>query len=828
LPNELTSWTLEAFDRLSDGCIALDREWRYTYVNQAAGDLLGREPEALIGRHVWTEFPTPVDNPFRVAYQTAMSQQRTVTIESFDDVRSRWYENRIYASDDGLTVVFIDVTERKSAEIREQGQNRILEGIAAHRPLSESLTEIARLHERLNPHASCSLLLLTPDGGHVQHGAAPSLPEAFASSIDGLAIGESHGSCGTAAAIGQQVIVGDIETHPFWENYRHLALPHGLRACWSTPVLSSSGDVLGTFAVYYRTPREPSQAELRSINAMLSITAIAIESDHLIARLRERDCFFELSTEIYCIYDTTTRRIIQTNPMFRTVTGYSTTDLHGRHYTEFVHPDDVPSVRAAIGKVSPGATTPSAVEFRYLCKDGRYRWMSWQSIFGPDHLAFSVARDVTGQRDADAALEHASRHDGLTGLPGRALVEAAIGDALDQHTTAWVLVVGLDRFHSVNESMGHDIGDHVLRATAHRLRSIAPDALSVGRFASDKFVVVVADTDESTTTELGDRVRAAVSEPIDTEDYRLVLTASVGVSHGPLHGASAQDLLARAEAAMVSAKWLGGDTTFHFSTEQMRDIEERLQLGRQLRHAVASGDLELHYQPQHCAEDGVLTGLEALLRWTDPEWGRIAPDRFIPIAETVGLMPEIGHWVLDEACRQARAWLDASHPPIPIAVNISAQELRRGGLVERVNDALRRHSLPASAITLELTESTLMENVERATATMNELTELGTAIALDDFGTGYSSLAYIKNFPISKIKIDKSFVSGLPDDTDDVAIVRSVVAMAHQLGIIVAAEGVETEEQRQFLASGGCDELQGYLLGRPAPAAETELLFGTT
>jgi EAL domain-containing protein (putative c-di-GMP-specific phosphodiesterase class I) len=373
--------------------------------------------------------------------------------------------------------------------------------------------------------------------------------------------------------------------------------------------------------------------------------------------------------------------------------------------------------------------------------------------------------------------------------------------------------------------MGHDIGDHVLCATADRLRAIAPEAVSVGRFASDKFVVVVTGADEQATTELGDLVRAAVSEPIDTEDYRLVLTASVGISRGPLHGTTAQDLLQRAEAAMVSAKWLGGDTTFQFSTEQMRDIEERLQLGRRLRDAVTCGDLELHYQPQHRAADGALIGVEALLRWTDAEWGQVPPDRFIPIAETVGLMPEIGHWVLNEACRQARAWLDAGRALIPIAVNISAQELRRAGLVERVQAALQRYSLPADAITIELTESTLMENVERATATMHELTALGTEIALDDFGTGYSSLAYIKHFPISRIKIDKSFVGGLPDDCDDVAIVRSIVAMAHQLGLIVAAEGVETEEQRDFLASDGCDELQGYLLGRPTSAADAELLF---
>lgn len=827
MSNQLMSWTIEAFDRLSDGCIALDTHWRYTYVNSAAGRLLGRDPNDLIGKHIWTEFPSATDNAFRVGYETAMTQQRPATVESVDVTGTRWFENRIYPSSGGITVVFIEVTARKQVAIREAHQNHILKGIANRRPLFESLDEIARLHERLNPGAMCSVLLLGPDGKHVLHGAAPSLPERYTDAIDGLATGVGHGSCGAAAATGERVIVGDIETHPNWEQYRHLALEHGLRACWSTPVINDDGEVLGTFAVYYREQREPTDAELRSIDAMLSITAVAIESDRLITRLRERDYFFELSAEIYCIIDTVTQRIIQTNPMFRSVTGYGATDFIEHHYLDFVHPDDLDRVNEAIAAKRLDNSRPGSIEFRYLCKDGDYRWMLWDAMFGPDQLIFAVARDVTGRHEADEALAYASQHDRLTGLPRRSLVEAAIEDALVGPIPVWVLVFGLDRFHAVNESMGHDVGDHVLRRTGERLLAAAPEALSVGRFASDKFVLVAEGADPAVITELADRLRRVVAKPVATDDYHLVLTTSVGVSQGPLHGTTAQDLIQRAEAAMVTAKALGGDTTSLFSTEQMRDIEERLQLGRRLRQAVNDGDLELHYQPQHDAVDGRLTGLEALLRWTDAEWGPVPPDRFIPVAETVGLMPEIGRWVLHEACRQARKWIDAGHPPIPIAVNISAQELRRGGLVERVQSALQRYSLPASAIEIELTESTLMEHVDRATATMKELTDLGTPIALDDFGTGYSSLAYIKHFPISKLKIDKSFVNGLPDDTDDVAIVRSIVAMAHQLRMTVSAEGVETDDQRAFLRDEGCDELQGYLLGRPVSADEVAQLFGT-
>lgn len=829
--NELMTSTLDAFDRLSDGCIALDREWRYTYVNAAAAAILGRNAADLIGAHVWTEFPTPADDPFRVGYETAMSQQRSIIVESLDMTGQRWYQNRIYPSDDGVTVVFIDVTDRRAAEIRESAQNAILEGIAAHHPLEQSLSEIALLHERLNPEALCSVLLVSPDGKQLLHGAAPSLPEEFTAAVDGEAVGEGQGSCGTAVARGCRVIVSDISTDPLWERFRELAAPHGLRACWSAPVVGVTGEVLGTFAVYYRERREPTEAELRSIDAMLTVTAVAIESDRLISRLRERDHFFELSGEIYCIFDTVSKRIIQANPMFREVTGYSLTDLVDRNYFDFLHPDDRRDADELVNRTMVDDSRRTTTEFRYLCKDGRYRWLMWETIHGPDGLAFGVARDVTHRREAAAALEHASRHDGLTGLPRRSFVEASIQSLMEQRpdddAQVWVLVLGLDRFHSINETMGHDIGDDVLRKTAERLVQVASDAEVVGRFASDKFVVVAPADDHTEATDLADRMRAAVREPIETDEYRLVLTASVGVSRGPDHGPTAQDLLQRAEAAMTNAKSLGGNTSFHFSTDQMRDIEERLLLGRRLRRAVANGDLELHYQPQHRASDRALTGLEALLRWTDDDWGRVPPDRFIPIAETMGLMPEIGEWVLNEACRQAKVWLDAGHTPIPIAVNISAQELQRGGLPERVRDALDRHSVPASAIAIELTESSLMENVERATETLFELTEIGTDIALDDFGTGYSSLAYIKHFPISKIKIDKSFVSALPDDDDDAAIVRTVIAMAHQLRMTVAAEGVETDEQLEFLRADGCDELQGYLLGRPVTADETERLFDT-
>jgi diguanylate cyclase (GGDEF)-like protein/PAS domain S-box-containing protein len=816
----------KVLDRITDAYVALDAEWRYTYVNESAAKLLGRRSAELIGKHVWTEFPEGMGEPFHLAYERAMAEQVPSTVEAYYPPYGRWFESRIYPSPDGLTIYFHDITERRREELFEAGQREILADIAEHRPLEETLTRIARLYEELNPGALCSLLLLDAEGKVARHGAAPSLPDAYNNAIDGFPIGEAHGACGTAMWRGERVVVADIATHPFWEEYKHLALPLGLRACWSTPVLSSGGQTLGSFAVYYKEAREPHRYELESVDRMLSVTAITIESDQMLRRLRERDYFFDMSMEIYCVFDPKTQRITQANAAFSNVTGFSQEELTGRHYLEFVHPDDRGLTMSAVATLNHAGNSVQQVVYRFLCKDGSYRWFSWESVVVPDGLAFSVARDVTDQRDIEAALAHAASHDAVTSLPHHLGLEREMARLLEEAATpVWVLFIGVDRFHAINESMGHGVGDEVLRWLAKRLQQAVGSQGRIARFAGDEFVITVTSLDRSEVIELAEDLRGQVAEPIECGAFRLLLTASVGISHSPDHGRTPQDLLRRAQAAMNRAKRTGRDGICEFSADQMRDIEDRMLLSGRLRGAIARGEMHLHYQPQHRAIDGALTGFEALLRWNSEGLGEVAPARFIPIAEALGLMPEIGAWVVNDACRQARAWLDQGFRDFSIAVNISAQELQRPGLVEHVGDALRRHSLPPDVLNIELTESSLMENIERVTATLAELKSLGTTLSLDDFGTGYSSLAYLKQFPIDKLKIDQSFVRGLPEDGDDAVIARTIVAMAHQLRMVVSAEGVETQAQALFLNGIGCDELQGYYFGRPVASSIAEACF---
>jgi diguanylate cyclase (GGDEF)-like protein/PAS domain S-box-containing protein len=817
----------QVFERVTDAYVALDRDWRYTYLNATACELFGRTAGELIGRHIWTEFPEGIDQPFHRAYERAMAEQCPQQVEAFYPPYNRWFENRIYPSEDGLTIYFCDITERKHAEQLEAGQHEILEGVAAQRPLAESLDRIARLHETMNPGALCSLLLLDDDGRHVLHGAAPSLPDAYNRAMHGQEIGEAHGSCGTAAWRGERVVVADIANHPYWEKYRQLALAHGLEACWSTPVSGSHGEVLGTFAVYFREPRVPREEELRSIDRMLPITSIAIESERLVSRLRERNRFFEMSQEIFCILDPRSERLLQFNPSLPRLTGYSASELTSRNYREFLlpqapgDPSDPMLVRSHSGE--------QVHEFvnRCRCGDGSERLLEWVAFAAPDGLLYAVARDITDRRRIEAELAHASSHDPVTGLPQHLLLGRALRGMLeDAMAPVCVLVIGLDRFQGVNESVGHLAGDDVLRQLADRLQTVLAGQGQVARFAGDEFVVTAAGLSAEGANALAERLRAAVAEPVEGSDYRLLLTASVGISHSPDHGTDPNNLLRRAEAAMNQAKREGRDRVSAFSVEQMRGLEDRLVMGNQLRNAIRRGELELHYQPQYRAADHRLTGFEALLRWHSRQLGQVPPARFIPIAEALGLMPEIGEWVLDAACRQLRAWLDRGHRDFTVAVNMSAQQVLRPGLAAGVGAALQRHGVPAAMLDIEITESSFMENVWGVQRTLAELKALGVRLSLDDFGTGYSSLAYLKQFPIDKLKIDQAFVRGLPIDTADAAITRTIIAVAHELHMHVAAEGVETAAQAHFLATAGCDELQGNHLGPALPLQQAEERFG--
>ncbi len=441
-----------------------------------------------------------------------------------------------------------------------------------------------------------------------------------------------------------------------------------------------------------------------------------------------------------------------------------------------------------------------------------------------------VAEAVLRRQHANS-LYRLSHHDPLTGLPNWALMKERLTTALAQAEqcgqTLAVAFMNLDRFKNISDSLGHNAADNVLIEVAQRLTGALGGADTLARLGSDEFVLVLPGvSQEQDVANFAQKVREALSAPIQTEGHVFHTSASLGIALFPRDGADADLLLRNADTAMYEAK-LGGRDTFRFYDPTMHASAVRhLELENDLRGALLKGELEVYYQPLiDLNRDGTITSFEALLRWNHPTRGLVAPNDFIPLAEELGLIVPIGDWVLLEACRTIRGWAERYDLNLRVAVNFSARQFSQPDLTQKIAAVLKATNLPAKNLVIELTESLVMRDIELSTRMLNELKAMGVSIAVDDFGTGYSSLSYLKRFPIDTIKIDKSFVGEISSNPDDAAICQSIIAMGHSLRLKVIAEGVETEGQLGFLAQQKCDSVQGYLFSRPVPAQAAEELL---
>lgn len=521
------------------------------------------------------------------------------------------------------------------------------------------------------------------------------------------------------------------------------------------------------------------------------------------------------------------------SPSFQRVLGYKPGELVDRVsiYSQ-VHPDDIAVIRDEIRRQTSSAGDSRLIEFRVRHKDGHMVWMgtSVKLLINPltnENIgSVAVSRDVTARREAESRLQRLATHDTLTGLPNRTLLNERVQQMLDggpRDMPVAVMFIDLDRFKEVNDSYGHEAGDVLLREVAHRLRRALRPSDIVARLGGDEFVVAAyCAIGAASAASIAQKLLTTLDAPIDIGPQEVVIGASIGISMFPEHAHTKELLFQSADTAMYRAKAAGRNGYLFFAAEMTVEARTRMTLELSLRHALARQEFVLHYQPRIDLRSMTIVGMEALIRWNHPELGQVSPLQFIPIAEETGLIEGIGEWVLEEACLQTRRMMEKFGRPLCISVNMSARQLKCRAIVGQVQAALQKAGLPPSLLELELTESTLIENIENSARVLKELKGLGLRLAVDDFGTGYSGLAYLRRFPLDVLKLDRSFVLQQDDDDQNFEFIKAFVDMAHALKMSVVAEGVETSETLQFLRNAACDEAQGYFLAKPLSLPEFE------
>ncbi len=519
--------------------------------------------------------------------------------------------------------------------------------------------------------------------------------------------------------------------------------------------------------------------------------------------------------------------ILTVNQAFSRVSGYQPEDVIGRRVTDIASSRDARRHFQAIHQSleQTGRWQGELVEAR---KNGELypQWLQLNVVLDKagklSHIV-GFFSDLSSRRAAEERMRYLAHFDELTGLANRSLFNERLREARERVRSGGrslaLLHINLDRFKLLNESLGHEIADQLLRHIARRLSNAMPEADTIARLSGDEFGVLFDGySNLSSLARVTNRLLGKLRVPLSVAGHELVISASVGISLLSDSAREVSALVSQANMAMQHAKHLGGNNFQFFTQSLQASTLERLQLEIQLRRAVDEQQLQVFYQPKLCLRTGRLDSAEALVRWHHPQRGMVAPGEFIGLAEETGLISAIGEFVLRKACWQACEWQRQDMAPIRVSVNLSVHQLRQGKLVSLVRQVLEETGLSPQWLELELTESQLLDSVEHIIATFQQLRDLGVKLAIDDFGTGYSSLSYLRRFPVDYVKIDRAFISGLGDGTEDAAIIQAIISMAHSLGLKVVAEGVENQSQLEFLRSHGCDEVQGYLISRPIEA----------
>jgi len=875
----------------------------------------------------------------------------------------RWFELSIekkglsYKGQPVFILLSRDISARKCAERRDKCHSNILKLITDGELLPVILEAIVLGVEDENPEMICSILLLDESGKHLLNGAAPSLPDFYNEAIHGVNIGVGVGSCGTSAFTGERVIVDDIQSHPYWMNFKEAAGKAGLGACWSQPIRSTEGEVLGTFAIYHQEAHKPTEDNIALIEQIAGLASIAIEQIQTKLTLQSSEERYALAMKGTQdgLWDwNISNNEIMFTPRWKSMLGYTESEIKDEvsEWKRLVHPDDLDITLSQIDDFLSHKTKKFKIDFRMQHKNGQYidilsrafaseneagkitrlvgthvdmtnqklseeklklaasvfthagesivitdatgmildindafshttgysreealgksprilqsgqqstqfYAQMWKALLNEGYWSgevwnrrkngevyavmttisavrdvkgitthyVSLANDITPIKEHQEQLERIAHFDLLTNLPNRVLLADRLSQALLQcgrhEQSLAVIFLDLDGFKAVNDTHGHNVGDELLIALSLRMKEALRENDTLSRIGGDEFVAVLADLDKGEDCEpILERLLLAASEPVTINNVVLNVSASIGVTLYPQDSVDTDQLIRHADQAMYVAKQSGKNRYHLFDTIQDDAVKVQRESLEAIRNALDNHQFILHYQPKVNMKTGKVMGAEALIRWQHPERGLLNPIEFLPVIENHAMMIEMGEWVIDSALSQISQWNEMGLKlPVNISVNIAAVQLQQPGFTQRLVRQLAKHpDVDPCHLELEILETSALDDVYHISTIMNDCMALGVNFALDDFGTGYSSLTYLRRLPASLIKIDQTFVRDMLSDSDDMAIVEGVIALAKSFKRDVIAEGVETIEHGTALLKLGCELAQGYGIAKPMPA----------
>ncbi|MGD8827092.1 MAG: EAL domain-containing protein [Gammaproteobacteria bacterium] len=812
-----------------EGIWMLDSQGRTQYVNQPMADMLGFSPEELHDRPVFEFMDSREARDARRRMQHVRSNHAASYERAFlaRNGRQLWTRVSVAPRTDargrylGSVALVTDISDRKRREVFQSAQRRVLEMIAANRSLAHTMKVLVGSLEEILPECSVMLVLAGDAGDAFEIVKGRSVPRRLRNTVT-RALGDAGDQAVRTlehlAPAGDWVRVGTARIGG------ERTGPRGCLLVWSRK----------------REALEPAEMELLEDTARFALTAAQHEKTQ--ADLRENEERFrtlvEHAPDGIVVIDAETSEFVDANENIARMLGLSRAEIIGRRPWELSperQPDGRSSEILAAEKVAEAVAGGEPVfEWVHRRSNGELFPTEVRLVRLPARhgvLVRGSITDITERRVAERNLRFLATRDQLTHLCNRTLflerLEHAIELARRHDTGLAVLFIDLDRFKYINDNLGHSHGDRVLAHVADSLRRTLRESDTIARLGGDEFTVLLEGVVElQDAAKVAKKVRDAIGQRFKVADDFVSATPSIGISIFPKDGRNAEELLKAADTAMYRAKELGGNGYQFYTAELNRRASEFLQIERDLHVALDEGQLILEYQPKVELQSGRTTGAEALMRWHHPERGLVSPGDFIPVAEDTGLIVPMGKWALERACTQALIWAArreaAGLPPFRVSVNLSARQLRQGQVDLTLERVLEETGLHPRHLELEVTESMIIRHSDHAVVTLDRIRAMGVYISVDDFGTGYSSLGYLKRLPIDAVKIDRSFIKDLTGNAEDRAIVSAVIAMAHALDLKVVAEGVEEAEQYNFLKSRGCDEVQGYLISRPAPAREME------